>query len=135
MDLASLLMDAGYACIPLGLAVVGERRKLGWTIGLLGQTLMVGYGLASAHLWMIAMPSICAAIQTRHLIIWRHESWCRLNPPSAPASDPSRERLITPKEAEELLICQANRKTYLRRLHRGSVLRLRSRSELHSQRY
>jgi hypothetical protein len=120
MSLANLLMDAGYACIPLGLAIVGERRKLGWTVGLIGQMFVVGYGIAAMHPWMVLMPSICASIQIRHLIIWRHETWERIQPPAAPTVDPSRERLATSEEIQEIFNCDSKKWARSRRLARYS---------------
>ncbi len=73
---AEWLGVAAYLCIAIGVWIVGDWRKAGWTIGLIGNTLMVCYGMAS-HQEGFFLAIAAGAAQVFHLVRWRHESWRR----------------------------------------------------------
>ncbi len=86
-EFAELLGMCAYALIATGVWVVGDWRKAGWSIGLLGNLLLISYGWFSSQEGFLVMPLVAASAQVRHLVRWRHESWSRLRPrDKAPAA-------------------------------------------------
>lgn len=72
--------------ISAGLWIVGDWRKIGWCIGIFGQSAMALYALAVGQYILIVFSLLAGGAQLRHLIAWRHETWGRL--PRVPVTGP-----------------------------------------------
>ncbi|MEU8279800.1 hypothetical protein AB0C08_36415 [Microbispora bryophytorum] len=70
-----------------GLLLAGQRRALGWAIGLSAQALWIAYALATTQYGFLVSAVVYGGVYARNYLAWRREPTSVRTSPSDQPSD------------------------------------------------